>query len=61
MVTFSMKNPKIKGKKVLSPLSINKEELKEKALKSLRSSFEIEGIYFSDKQISEMVSKVAKV
>jgi len=56
-----MKTSKNNNKKVLSPLSINKEDLKKKALKSLRSSFEIEGIYFSDQQIDEMSAKAAKV
>jgi hypothetical protein len=40
-------------------LVLDKDDIKRKAIETLRSSFEIEGVYFSDEQIQEMVAEVA--
>lgn len=37
--------------------SLNKKDLKEKAINSLRSSFAFEGFEFSDAEIAEMVEE----
>lgn len=46
------------GKPIISPFLKNKETIKESAVRSLRSSFEVEGIYFTDDKIRSMVNRV---
>lgn len=36
----------------------NIQEVKDQAIQSLRNSFEIEGVFFSDEEIRQMVDKV---
>lgn len=45
-------------KPIISPFLKNKETIKESAVLSLRSSFEVEGIYFTDDKIKSMVKRV---
>ena len=62
MVYLSVLIMKYKNKStkpVRSSFLLRKSELKKKSVRSLRTSFEIESVYFSDKQIKEMVAESA--
>lgn len=48
----------MKPKEINKSISLNKEQIKEQAVSSLRSSFAFEGIYFTDQEIEEMVKEV---
>jgi antitoxin component HigA of HigAB toxin-antitoxin module len=54
-----MKNNRKNTKSMISSFLLKKKELKLKSIQSLRTSFEIEGIFFSDEEIREMVAESA--
>ena len=49
---------KSRKRPIPSPFLQNKEAIKNASIQTLRDSFEIEGVFFTDEEIQQMVEKV---